>query len=97
MASDRRTDKCWGSLEARMNVADKMWKGLISWKGDVREPQGAIAAIGAGGNYALSAARALVDYEKDPESLAQKAMQIAAEICVYNNDQTTLEIIDIQA
>ena len=97
LAKDWRTDKYLRNLEAMMIVADKEVTLVITGNGDVLEPQAGIAAIGSGGNYALSAARALVDYEKDPEVLAKKAMQIAAEICVYTNDQTTLEIIDIQA
>lgn len=97
LAKDWRTDKYLRNLEAMMIVADKEVTLVITGNGDVLEPQGGIAAIGSGGNYALSAARALGDYEKDPEVLAKKAMQIAAEICVYTNDQTTLEIIDIQA
>src|SRR5690606_14229609 len=97
LAKDWRTDKYLRNLEAMMIVADKEVTLVITGNGDVLEPHGGIAAIGSGGNYALSAARAHVDYEKDPEVLAKKAMQIAAEICVYTNDQTTLEIIDIQA
>ena len=97
LAKDWRGDRYLRHLEAMMIVADKEVTLVITGNGDVLEPQGGIAAIGSGGNYALSAARALVDYEKDPEVLAKKAMQIAAEICVYTNDQTTLEIIDIQA
>ncbi|AMG74430.1 ATP-dependent protease subunit HslV [Sphingopyxis granuli] len=97
LAKDWRTDKYLRNLEAMMIVADKEVTLVITGNGDVLEPQSGIAAIGSGGNYALSAARALVDYEKDPEVLAKKAMKIAAEICVYTNDQTTLETIDIQA
>src|SRR3546814_5931063 len=97
LAKDWRTDKYLRNLEAMMIVADKEVTLVVTGNGDVLEPQGGIAAIGSGGNYALSAARALVDYERDPEVLAKKAMQIAADICVYTNDQTTLEIIAIQA
>ena len=53
-----------------------------------------ICAIGSGGNYALAAARALVDYEQDAETIARKAMAIAADVCVYTNDRVTLEAID---
>ena len=57
------------------------------------EPEGGIAAIGSGGNYALSAAKALVDYEPDPEKLARKAMAIAAEVCVFTNDRVVVETV----
>ena len=57
------------------------------------EPEGGIAAIGSGGNYALAAARALSDYESDPEKIARRAMQVAAEVCVFTNDQVTLETV----
>lgn len=97
LAKDWRTDKYLRNLEAMMIVADKEVTLVITGNGDVLEPTGGIAAIGSGGNFALSAARALADYEKDPEVLAKKAMTVAAEICVYTNDQFTLETIDIQA
>src|SRR5690606_25319317 len=61
--------------------------------GDVLEPEGGIAAIGSGGNYALSAAKALTDYEDDPEKIARRAMQVAAEVCVFTNDRVTVETI----
>jgi ATP-dependent HslUV protease, peptidase subunit HslV len=61
---------------------------------NVLEPLDGIAAIGSGGNYALSAARALMEYEKDPEVLARKAMKVAADICVYTNDQVTIETLE---
>ena len=95
LAKDWRTDKYLRNLEAMMIVADKEVTLVITGNGDVLEPTGGIAAIGSGGNFALSAARALADYEKDPEVLAKKAMAVAAEICVYTNDQFTLETIDI--
>src|SRR3546814_19613356 len=74
-----------------MIVADKEVTLVITGNGNVLEPLGGIAAIGSGGNYALSAARALADYEKDPEVLTKKAMEVAADICVYTNDQFTSE------
>ena len=80
-----------------MIVADKDVTLVITGNGDVLEPEGGIAAIGSGGNFALSAATALVDYEKDAEVLVKKAMQVAARICVYTNDQFTQETIEIQA
>ena len=67
---------------------------ILTGNGDVLEPEGGIAAIGSGGNYALSAAKALADYEQDPEVLARRAMQIAAEVCVFTNDRLTVETIE---
>jgi ATP-dependent HslUV protease subunit HslV len=67
---------------------------ILTGNGDVLEPEGGIAAIGSGGNYALSAARALAEYEKDPEVIARRAMQIAADVCVFTNDRLTLEVIE---
>jgi ATP-dependent HslUV protease, peptidase subunit HslV len=96
LAKDWRTDKYLRNLEAMMIVADKEVTLILTGNGDVLEPLNGIAAIGSGGNYALSAARALTDYEPDAAKLAKKAMQIAADICVYTNDQTTLETIDIK-
>lgn len=94
LAKDWRTDKYLRNLEALMIVADKDVTLILTGNGDVLEPQHGIAAIGSGGNYALSAARALMDYEKNAEKLAKKAMSIAADICVYTNDQVTIEILD---
>ncbi len=95
LAKDWRTDKYLRNLEAMMIVADKEVTLILTGNGDVLEPLNGIAAIGSGGNYALSAARALADYEPDGETLARKAMAIAADICVYTNDQTTMETIDL--
>ncbi|MCW2381187.1 ATP-dependent HslUV protease subunit HslV [Sphingobium sp. B1D7B] len=94
LAKDWRTDKYLRNLEAMMIVADKDTTLILTGNGDVLEPLEGIAAIGSGGNYALSAARALQDYEKDAETLARKAMKIAAEICVYTNDSLTIETLD---
>ena len=94
LAKDWRTDKYLRNLEAMMIVADKETTLILTGNGDVLEPLEGIAAIGSGGNYALSAARALQDYEKDAETLARKAMKIAAEICVYTNDSLTIEMLD---
>jgi ATP-dependent HslUV protease subunit HslV len=77
-----------------MIVADAEQMLILTGNGDVLEPEGGIAAIGSGGNYALSAAKALVDYESDPEILARKAMQIASEVCVFTNDRVTIETIE---
>ena len=94
LAKDWRTDKYLRNLEAMMIVADKDVTLILTGNGDVLEPLDGIAAIGSGGNYALSAARALMDYEKDADKLARHAMKIAAEICVYTNDQLTVETMD---
>lgn len=93
LAKDWRTDKYLRNLEAMMVVADKDVTLILTGNGDVLEPIHGIAAIGSGGNYALAAARALMDYEKDAEKLARKAMAIAADVCVYTNDQVTLETL----
>lgn len=94
LAKDWRTDKYLRNLEALMIVADKDVLLVITGNGDVLEPEGGITAIGSGGNYALAAARALSDYEEDPEAIARKAMKVAADICVFTNDNVTLESIE---
>lgn len=93
LAKDWRTDKYLRNLEALMIVADKDIMLVLTGNGDVLEPEGGIAAIGSGGNYALAAARALTDYETDAEKIARRAMQVAAEVCVFTNDRVTLEEI----
>ncbi|CAA9507020.1 MAG: ATP-dependent protease subunit HslV [uncultured Sphingomonas sp.] len=93
LAKDWRTDKYLRNLEALMIVADAEVMLILTGNGDVLEPEAGIAAIGSGGNYALAAARALAEYESDPETLARRAMQIAAEVCVFTNDRLTVEII----
>ena len=93
LAKDWRTDKYLRNLEALMIVADKDVLLVITGNGDVLEPEGGIAAIGSGGNYALSAAKALADYEDDPEKIARKAMKVAADICVFTNDNVTVETV----
>jgi ATP-dependent HslUV protease subunit HslV len=94
LAKDCRTDKYLRNLEALMIVADAEQMLILTGNGDVLEPEGGIAAIGSGGNYALSAAKALADYEQDPEVLARRAMQIASEVCVFTNDRLTIETIE---
>jgi len=94
LAKDWRTDKYLRNLEALMIVADAEQMLILTGNGDVLEPEGGIAAIGSGGNYALSAAKALADYEQDPEVLARRAMQIASEVCVFTNDRLTLETVE---
>ena len=94
LAKDWRTDKYLRNLEAMLIVADKDVTLVVTGNGDVLEPDGGIAAIGSGGNYALAAARALTDYEADAETIARKAMAIAAEVCVYTNDRLTVEALN---
>jgi ATP-dependent HslUV protease subunit HslV len=97
LAKDWRTDKYLRQLEAMMIVADAGSMLILTGTGDVLEPEAedgnAIAAIGSGGNYALAAARALAEYEPDPEKLARRAMAIAAEVCVFTNDRLTIETV----
>ena len=93
LAKDWRTDKYLRNLEALMIVADKDTMLVLTGNGDVLEPEGGVAAIGSGGNYALAAARALDPYEDDPEKIARRAMEVAAEVCVFTNDRVTLETI----
>ena len=93
LAKDWRTDKYLRNLEALMIVADDEHLLVLTGNGDVLEPEGGIAAIGSGGNYALAAAKALDDYEDDAETLARKAMQVAADICVFTNGNVTVETV----
>ena len=93
LAKDWRTDKYLRNLEALMIVADKEVMLVLTGNGDVLEPEGGVAAIGSGGNYALAAARALDPYEEDAEKIARRAMQVAAEVCVFTNDRVTVEVI----
>jgi len=97
LTKDWRMDKYLRNLEALMIVADKDNLLVLTGNGDVLEPvsdSGAmIAAIGSGGNYALSAAKALVDYEDDPETIARKAMAVAADVCVFTNGNVTVETV----
>jgi len=91
LAKDWRTDRYLRRLEAMMLVADKDVSLILTGTGDVLEPEDGIMAIGSGGNYALAAARALVDTDLDAEAIARKAMKIAAQICVYTNDNIVVE------
>ena len=93
LAKDWRTDKYLRNLEALMIVADSESLLVLTGNGDVLEPEGGIAAIGSGGNYALAAARALSDYEDDAETIARKAMAVAADICVFTNGNLTVETV----
>lgn len=94
LAKDWRTDRYLRRLEAMMAVADKSVSLVITGTGDVLEPTDSVIGIGSGGNYALAAARALVDTDMDPEAIAKKAMAIAADICVYTNGNVTIEKIE---
>ena len=94
LAKDWRTDKFLRNLEAMMIVADAGTMLVITGNGDVLEPEGGVVAIGSGGNYALAAAKALDEYEDDPEKLARRAMAIAAEVCVFTNDRLTVEVVE---
>ena len=91
LAKDWRTDKYLRNLEALMIVADKENLLVLTGNGDVLEPEGGITAIGSGGNYALAAAKAIAEYEDDAEVIARKAMQVAADICVFTNGNVTVE------
>ena len=93
LAKDWRTDKYLRNLEALMIVADAETLLVLTGNGDVLEPEGGITAIGSGGNYALAAGRALADYEEDAEVIARKAMQVAADICVFTNGNVTIETV----
>lgn len=97
LAKDWRTDKYLRNLEAMLIVADKDVTLIITGNGDVLEPEAGVAAIGSGGNFALAAARALVEYEQDAETICRKAMQIAGDLCVYTNDRLTIEALDTAA
>ena len=92
LAKDWRTDRYLRRLEAMMAVADKDVSLVLTGNGDVLEPEDGLIGIGSGGNYALAAARALVD-QKDlsAEDIARKALQVAAGICVYTNENVTIE------
>jgi ATP-dependent HslUV protease, peptidase subunit HslV len=96
LAKDWRTDRYLRRLEAMMLVADKKVTLALTGTGDVLEPEHGVMAIGSGGNYALAAARALVDTEMDAEEVARRSMQIAAEICVYTNPSITVETLDAE-
>jgi ATP-dependent HslUV protease subunit HslV len=96
LAKDWRTDRYLRRLEALMIVADKSATLVLTGNGDVLEPDGGAAGIGSGGNYALAAARALMDSELDAEAIARRALEIAAEICVYTNDHVTLQSLETE-
>jgi ATP-dependent HslUV protease subunit HslV len=93
LAKDWRTDKYLQKLEAMLIVTDGTGLYVVTGAGDVLEPEYDVAAIGSGGNYALAAARAMMDSDRDAEEIARRAMEIAAEICVYTNGNLTVETL----
>ncbi len=98
LAKDWRTDRYLRRLEAMMLVADSRIGLLLSGTGDVLEPEaypsGSVMAIGSGGNFALAAARALIDTDLDADAIVRKAMAIAADICVYTNGNLVIESLE---
>jgi ATP-dependent HslUV protease subunit HslV len=94
LAKDWRTDRYLRRLEAMMIVADRKDSLVLTGTGDVLSPDDGVIGIGSGGNYALAAARALVDTDLDAEAVVRKAMKIASEICVFTNDQVVVESLD---
>jgi len=93
LAKDWRTDKYLRRLEALMAVADKEKSFIISGTGDVLEPEGDVIGIGSGGNYALAAAKVLMSTDMSAEEIAKKAVETAAEICVFTNNNISIEKI----
>ena len=91
LAKDWRSDKYLRRLEALMAVADKEKSFIISGTGDVLEPEDGIIGIGSGGNYALAAAKVLMKTDMKAEEIAKEAIKVASEICVFTNNNTTME------
>ena len=91
LAKDWRTDKYLRRLEALMAVADKEKSFIISGTGDVLEPEGDVIGIGSGGNYALAAAKVLMDTDLSAEDVAKKAIKVASDICVFTNNNLNIE------
>jgi ATP-dependent HslUV protease subunit HslV len=91
LAKDWRTDRYLRRLEAMMIVADSQVSLVLTGTGDVLEPENNVMGIGSGGNYALAAARALLDQPLDAEQIVRKSLDIASEICVYTNRNVTIE------
>ena len=94
LAKDWRTDRYLRRLEAMLIVADKSSIFTVTGVGDVLEPEHGVAAIGSGGQFALAAARALVDFDLTAEDIARRAMAIAGDICVYTNGALTVETLE---
>ena len=93
LAKDWRTDKYLRRLEALMAIGDKEKSFIISGTGDVLEPEDNIIAIGSGGNFALAAARVLMDTKLSAEEIAKKSIEVASEICVFTNNNIKIEKI----
>ena len=93
LAKDWRTDRFLRRLEAMMIVADKDVSLVLTGTGDVLEPEAGVVGIGSGGNYALAAARALLDGPLSAEAIVRRSLDIAAEICVYTNRNVTIETL----
>ncbi len=93
LAKDWRTDRYLRRLEAMMLVADRESSLILSGTGDVLEPKDGLMAIGSGGNFALAAARAMVEMKLKPEEIARKSLEIAAELCIYTNNKIIIEKI----
>ena len=93
LAKDWRTDKYLRRLEALMAIGDREKSFIISGTGDVWEPEGDVIGIGSGGNYALAAAKVLMDTELNAEDVAKKAIKVAADICVFTNKNNKIEKI----
>lgn len=93
LAKDWRTDKYLRRLEALMAIGDKEKSFIISGTGDVLEPEDNIIAIGSGGNFALAAARVLIDTKLSAEEIAKKSIEVASEICVFTNNNIKIEKI----
>ena len=91
LAKDWRTDKYLRRLEALMAVADKEKSFIISGTGDVLEPEDGLIGIGSGGNYALAAAKVLMETKMTAEEVARKSLKVASEICVFTNNNITTE------
>ena len=93
LAKDWRTDKYLRRLEALMAVGDKEKSFIISGTGDVLEPEGDVIGIGSGGNYALASAKVLMDTDLSAEEIAKKAIKVASDICVFTNNNISIEKI----
>ena len=93
LAKDWRTDKYLRGLEALIAIGDKENSYIISGTGDVLEPEDGIIGIGSGGNYALAAAKVLIETDLKAEEIARKSLKVASDICVFTNNNVTIEKI----
>ena len=96
LAKDWRPDRYLRRLEAVMAVADASTSLILTGTGDVLDPEDGLIGVGSGGPYALAAARALLDSDQDAEAIARRALEIAADICIYTNREITLESLDTE-